>query len=606
MDSESPLWSPDGRQLLFLSRRAGDERSQLYLLPSDGGEARRLTRLKEGVVSAAWSPDGKRVAFLSPVDPAAGSRPTKGEGRPYASDVEVVGTAFWKLNGKGSLLRKRAHLFVVHSRGGRPVQLTDGDWSVGGAYLIPWAYTFSNDGQRIFYVATPDPSDDWVVARQADLHVVNLDGTGCKKNTEFPGAFLAVRQSPTGELIAIGNDMERSWASPNRLWRVDPETGGTEVVLPDLDLSIGDSMNCDVRFPTRSHDPWISPDGERVRFRVTHGPAVRLAEVHLAKRQLAWLTPPDQSVLGWHSTPGGDLRVEVRTTMTEMPELWAADQTGEVRRVTRLNARLLATRKVFAARHVPFTASDGARVDAWVHTPRRLRKGHRPLLLGIHGGPKTVYGHAFFLEFQILAGAGLAVAFSNPRGSDGYGTDWAHAVFGHYGERDYHDLMECVDHVLSMDLGLDPERLGVSGGSYGGFMTNWIIGHTDRFKAAVSQRGISDWVSFFGTSDIGFFFCPDQVGGLPWTDPDRYRDKSPLTYAEAMRTPLLIIHSEQDLRCPFGQAEELFVTLRRLDGDVRLARFPDETHELSRAGSPKRRMERLRLIVEWLREQLSA
>ncbi len=406
-------------------------------------------------------------------------------------------------------------------------------------------------------------------------------------------------------LLAIGSLMEQGWASPNHLWSVDPETGTTRPVETGVDRSMGDAINCDVRFPGRQHEPWISSDGRRALVRVTDRAAVRLAEINLESGALSWSSPEDVSVLAFHSTPDGASRVELRTSMTELPELWVAAGDAPLRRLTKLNDRLLAQRQVFPGLPANVTASDGAQVEAWIQGAAQGKRPKRPLILAIHGGPKTVYGHAFMLEFQMLAGSGFAVLTSNPRGSDGYGTDWAVAVHAHYGERDYQDLMEVVDHALEADLGVDPQRLGVSGGSYGGFMTNWIVGHTDRFHAAVSQRGISNWESFFGTSDIGYFFSPEHIGALPWEDPGRYREKSPLTYAERIRTPLLIIHSEKDLRCPIEQAEQLFVYLKRLERDVRLARFPDESHELSRSGSPKRRMERLRLILSWFEERLA-
>lgn len=600
----SPLWSPDGRYLLFLSKRAGDEKKQIYLLPADGGEARRLTKAEGGVTSAEWSPDGKHIVYRALIAPRERAGSKNGDDKSYSSDVQVLDQALWRLNGLGSRLNQRAHIFVVSRRGGKPVQLTDGAWSVGGPFHTQVACTFSIDGNRIYYIATPDPDDDWTAARRVDIYVVKLDGSGRRRITDFPGMFTAVRQSATGELIAIGNDMTLGTASPQRLWSIDLESGQYTAVQPGLDLSLGDGMNCDVRFRTKDHDPWISLDGSKIRVRITQQSAVRLAEVDLEEKSLSWLTPDEVSVLGWHSTPDGSLRVDIRSTMTTLPELWAIDVHGRERRITRLNDRLLARRKVFPAHPVHFTASDGKEVEGWVHLPHTSRNSSQPLVLAIHGGPKTVYGHAFFIEFQMIAGAGMAVAFSNPRGSDGYGAEWAYAVHGRYGERDYQDLMEFVDHLLSLDLGLDPERLGVGGGSYGGFMTNWIIGHTDRFSAAVSQRGISNWASFFGTSDIGYFFNPDHVGGLPWSDPGLYREKSPLTYVESIHTPLLLIHSENDLRCPIEQAEQLFTYLKRIGRMVRLARFPEETHELSRSGKPNRRMERLRLILEWFRERL--
>ncbi len=602
-DAEAPLWSPDGQQLLFLSKHGEDEKKQIYLLPADGGEAQRLTSIDTGVRWAEWSPDGRSIACLSDIDPRKKARSR--EARPLADDVQVIDTAFWQFNGLGSRIDKRHHLFVIPARGGRPRQLSDGPWSIGGPFPLSEPVCFGLDGQWLYYLATPDPADDWAAARRVEIFVIRRDGKERRQLTDFGGMFNAVRMSPAGELLAIGSLMEQGWASPNRLWSVDPETGTTRPVETGVDRSMGDAINCDVRFPGRQHEPWISSDGRRALVRVTDRAAVRLAEINLESGALSWSSPEDVSVLAFHSTPDGASRVELRTSMTELPELWVAAGDAPLRRLTKLNDRLLAQRQVFPGLPANVTASDGAQVEAWIQGAAQGKRPKRPLILAIHGGPKTVYGHAFMLEFQMLAGSGFAVLTSNPRGSDGYGTDWAAAVHAHYGERDYQDLMEVVDHALEADLGVDPQRLGVSGGSYGGFMTNWIVGHTDRFHAAVSQRGISNWESFFGTSDIGYFFSPEHIGALPWEDPGRYREKSPLTYAERIRTPLLIIHSEKDLRCPIEQAEQLFVYLKRLERDVRLARFPDESHELSRSGSPKRRMERLRLILSWFEERLA-
>lgn len=602
MDSNSPEWSPDGSQLLFLSKRGGDEESQLYLMPADGGEARRLTEIEGGVRSARWSTDGRHVLFLSPVaETGEGGE----EEEPFAEDVQVIESALWRLNGVGSFLEKRHHLFVVPARGGKPRQLTQGPWNVGGHFLYPNSYLQAGGEERVYYLASPDPGDDWLAARRMEVHSVGLDGADRRQLTEFGGVFLGLAWSPLGELVAIGNDLAHGWASPSRLYRIDPATGEHREVPIDQDLGIGDAINCDVRFTSRSPEPWISSDGKKARVRYTDRGAVRLAEVDLEAGGLEWLSGEGASVLAYDCPPQGEQWVEIRTTITDMPELWAHRREGKPLQLTALNKRLAASREALPARRLPFTASDGAQVESWALLPPGLPSGDGwPSVLAIHGGPKTVYGHAFMLEFQMLAGMGFGVLFCNPRGSDGYGTEWAEAVQGHYGERDYDDLMECVNHALSLELGLDPGSLGVSGGSYGGFMTNWIVGHTDRFRAAISQRGISNWDSFYGTSDIGYFFNPDHVGALPWEDPELYREKSPITYAPQVETPLLLIHSEQDLRCPIEQAEQFFVYLRRLGKEVKLARFPEDTHELSRSGTPSRRMERLRLILDWFQSHL--
>jgi dipeptidyl aminopeptidase/acylaminoacyl peptidase len=225
------------------------------------------------------------------------------------------------------------------------------------------------------------------------------------------------------------------------------------------------------------------------------------------------------------------------------------------------------------------------------------------MLLQIHGGPRAQYGEAFFLEFQLLAGLGYCILYMNPRGSQGYGEEHTRAIIGDWGRLDYEDLMAGVDHVLSMGF-VDPDRLGVLGGSYGGYMTNWIIGHTDRFKAAITMRCLSNAVSFTGTSDIGYLL-KDEFKGVPWDDHEKLWALSPLAYVKNVATPLLIIHSDGDLRCPFEQAEQMYVALKMLRKEVEMVRYPEENHDLSRAGRPDRRVDRLKRIVAWFEKHLS-
>lgn len=245
-------------------------------------------------------------------------------------------------------------------------------------------------------------------------------------------------------------------------------------------------------------------------------------------------------------------------------------------------------------------SSDGRRIQGWVMAPVGCDPGRKyPAILEIHGGPHTMFGEAFFFEFQYLCSLGYAVIFANPRGSHGYGQEFVHACCNDYGGMDYADLMAATDDAVRRFPFIDPERLGVTGGSYGGFMTNWIVARTNRFRAAVTQRSISNWTSFTGSSDIGFYFTEEELGETPWSDPERMRRLSPLSYVQRIATPLLIIHSEQDLRCPIEQAEQLFTALRRLDRTVRFLRFPGSSHELSRSGKPVLRVERLKAIGDW-------
>ncbi|MFL6559469.1 MAG: alpha/beta hydrolase family protein, partial [Bacillus sp. (in: firmicutes)] len=253
---------------------------------------------------------------------------------------------------------------------------------------------------------------------------------------------------------------------------------------------------------------------------------------------------------------------------------------------------------------IEYEGANGRKIHGWLMKPVdfEARKKY-PLLLEIHGGPHAMYGNTYMNEFQILAAEGYAVLYVNPRGSHGYGQDFVNAVRGDYGGGDYQDLMLAVDYVLAEFDFIDETRLGVTGGSYGGFMTNWIVGHTNRFKAAVTQRSISNWISFYGVSDIGYYFTEWQIDG-DFRDVHKLWKHSPLAYIDNVETPLLILHSEKDYRCPIEQAEQLYISLKRLGKKTKFVRFPEENHELSRSGKPSLRKSRLDYIVEWFRAEI--
>jgi dipeptidyl aminopeptidase/acylaminoacyl peptidase len=250
-------------------------------------------------------------------------------------------------------------------------------------------------------------------------------------------------------------------------------------------------------------------------------------------------------------------------------------------------------------------------VDAWIVRPAEFEEGTRyPMLLNIHGGPFTQYSVGFFDEFQVYAGAGYAVVYSNPRGSSGYSEAWGRAIRGPgeglgpgWGSVDYEDVMAVAEEAVARFDFIDPDRLGVIGGSYGGYMTSWIVGHSNRFKAACSERSVNNMVSMYGSSDVGWVF-KGYHGEFVHDDVDTYLRMSPWTYAKQIETPLLILHSEDDLRCNIEQAEVLFTTLRLLKKDVELVRFPAESHELTRSGNPAHRVMRFELLLEWFDRHL--
>jgi len=279
----------------------------------------------------------------------------------------------------------------------------------------------------------------------------------------------------------------------------------------------------------------------------------------------------------------------------------AAGELGRsLRCLTQLNAELLSSRFVATPERVEFTGADGWTIEGWIMKPRGFDpKKKWPLVLEVHGGPHGAYGHGFFHEFQMLAGRGYAVLLTNPRGSHAYGEKFSTACVGDWGGKDYEDLMAGVDHAVALGW-IDPKRLYVTGGSYGGFMTNWIVGHTDRFRAAATQRSISNNVSAFGVSDIGWHFWEHEMGDAsPWRDPQKLIERSPLTYVPNVKTPVLILHAERDLRCPIEQAEQFFTALRLHGVQTQFVRFPDDNHDLTRGGKPRNRVEHAKRIADW-------
>jgi dipeptidyl aminopeptidase/acylaminoacyl peptidase len=304
---------------------------------------------------------------------------------------------------------------------------------------------------------------------------------------------------------------------------------------------------------------------------------------------------------GYSASADGRLLTFAASTPVAPAEVFACRADGgDERGLTELNRAWLETVALSAPERFRFTRA-GFELDVWVMRPAGFVAGRRyPTLLNIHGGPHAQYGHNFFDEFQVYAGAGYAVVYTNPRGGQGYGEAFAQAVVGDWGGGDYADVMAALDEAIARDPFIDPDRLGVLGGSYGGFLTSWIVGHTRRFKAACSERAVNCQYTMFGTSDIGASFNVAELGGpMPWEDMARYIERSPLTYAKDVVTPLLIIHSEDDLRCPIEQGEQLFVALKKLRREVRFIRFPGENHEMSRSGKPRHRLERFRHILDW-------
>lgn len=596
----APRWSPDGSALAFVSAERDGDRPQLFLLPLEGGEPRLLTSLKRGAGTPVWSPDGARLAFSARVDiPDIAVREGQPEDPKKTPRVRIITRVRHKGDGEGLLEAVRRHLFVLDiASGGQPRQVTDGDWD-------DTEPTWSPDGKMLAFVSNRERDRD--LSSFSDIWVVSASGGRARRLTEHRGESGSPTFSPDGQQVAyLGHQRGMTYGVPTELLLVAADGGPSRPVVDGFGEEVGNVILSDVRDPGATQRPVWSSDGRTLLAPVSRRGRVEIVRFTPRTGRTETVVGGDREVGTFSVAADGQHLVCTVADPTHPYEVFAVARRAE-RQLSHENDAVLADIEVVTPERFAFISTDGAEVEGWLMRPpasagARAGSAHQkwPLVLEIHGGPETMYGWTFVHEFQCIAARGYAVLYTNPRGSRGYGEEFDARISASWGTQDADDCLAAVDAALSRTRWLDPARVGVTGGSYGGFMTAWLIGHTQRFQAAVSQRGCYNMASFYGTSDIGPWFGDYVLGCPPYENEEHYRARSPLTYAPAMRTPLLLIHSEQDLRCPIEQAEQLFVRLRRIGKvDVEMVRFPEESHNLSRSGRPDRRIERLEQIVGW-------
>ncbi len=583
-----PRWSPDGLQILFLSRgREPEKKTQLYVIPSSGGEARLAADMDERVSNPAWAQDSNQVLFISRVW-------TKGKPK---SDVKVIRRINYKLNGVGTFEGRRNHVFTTRM-GGNPKQVTEGDFDVQAAKWAP-------DGRSIGFITNMEEDADLKLIR--DIYLTPSGGGKPRRLTGGDHVITDFSWSHNGDQIAFtGHSKPEEPAANFDLWVMQSEGGDPRNLTADFDRSLGRGVGSDLRVATPDPGAVWSPDADTIYFVTASIPHSNVYKVGVDGGRVEAVTT-GRTVDGFSLSANGEVMAFNSMDATHPAELYVRDRKSE-RRLTDFNGRLLSRLNLSSPEHFTFVNPLGEEIDGWVIRPPDFEEGRRyPAVLEIHGGPRSVYGDAIFHEFQLLAAEGYVVIYTNPRGSAGYGEDYAAVLMGHYSEIDYEDLMAFVDDSLERFQFIDRDRLGVTGGSYGGYMTNWMVSHTDRFRAAVTFRSICNWVSKFGCSDIGYM-QPESIAGDPdyWEQMEKHLARSPIRYAKRVKTPTLIVHSENDLRCPMEQAEQWFVALKFQGVPTELLRFPDETHELSRSGKPKHREERLRHMLRWFDKYLKS
>jgi dipeptidyl aminopeptidase/acylaminoacyl peptidase/CubicO group peptidase (beta-lactamase class C family) len=577
----SPRWSPDGRRLLFLSTRDGGA-PQLYVIAVDGGEAARITDVPGGADSPCWSPDGTRIAFTSVVSDARYDEP--GDRQPPRRITRFG----WRSDDAGWTCDRFSQLFVTDARpASTPVQLTDGPFH-------DTSPAWSPDGTRLAFVSAREPGADR--SRGNHLYLVPPWGGEVARLTSGQHHHGAPAWSPDGDQIACRYRADvDSWPRNGQIAVIDARTGDARLLTGQMDVNCA-PMN-EQREPV-----W---DGESVVF-----PAELHGNTYLFRAPADGSRGPEAILGGDRVVSAHDLRagtlIHAEHSAAVPAELFQGD-----RRLTYLTQRFRDDVELCPAERFQAVSVDGSAVDAWMIRPAGFQPGVRyPVLLFIHGGPFYQYRDGFLDEFQVAAGAGYAVVYSNPRGSSGYGEAWARAIAGPRGlldpdtRPDFQDLMAVMDEALARFDFCDAERTGVLGGSYGGFMTAWIIGHTDRFRAACTERAVIDQLSQLGTSDLAGPWGDEDWGGQPYADLSPILAHSPISYVRAMHTPVLIVHAEHDLRASIGQAEELFTALRALRREVEFVRFPSGNHNLSRKGPPHYRVSRFDIILDWFDRHL--
>lgn len=596
----SPIWSPDGSQIAFLSNRADKEKpAQIYLIPFTGGEARPLTQIAGSINYLSWSPDGKRILCqVRKTDSEVLEREKDEQKKKLGVVSRHYDRLYYKLDGYGYLPHERWHIWMVEASSGKARQLTD--HAVWDDNQPAW----SPDGQTIAFFSnrTPDPDSE---PDKIDLFLLPIRGAEPKKIPTPAGSKVDPSFSPDGKWIAYyGSEGEGLHYKNMSLWIVPTDGSSVPKNLTEkYDLHCSAWTINDLGQPETMPPTW-STDGKEIYFPVVyHGSSV-VKSIDQDGNNL-------QSVIGEGGVVNGCSLSQSQPQMAysygkmdDPNQVYVMDlKTGQPTCLTQLN-RWLQDVDLGKIKEVWFKGPDGNDLQGWVLTPPGFDPSKKyPSIMEIHGGPLTQYGNYFMHEFYYLAAGGYVVYFCNPRGGRGYGEAHAGAIWGDWGKNDYADLMAWAD-VLEKEPYIDRNKMGITGGSYGGYMTIWVVGHTQRFEAAVTQRCVSNFVSMWGSSDFNWSFQYELSNKPPFEDLQFYWDHSPIAYIGNCKTPMKVIHNENDHRCPIEQGEQVFVALKRLGIDTEFVRFPEEFHGLSRNGRTDRRIVRLGHIRGWFDKYL--
>ncbi len=583
----SPRWSPDGTRIAYASNAGGSQ--QLYVRWMDTGQTALVTNLQHSPQDVAWSPDGSWLAFSmlvpSDTEPLA-QMPEKPEGAEWAKPVKVIEQTYYRADGEGYLEPGFSHIFVVPSTGGTPRQVTQGDYNHGGS--LSWM----PDSKRIVFSA--NRSEDWRLdPQESDVFVVEIESGRLSQLTERDGPDASPVVSPDGRRIAyIGFDEHKRGYENAILYVMNSDGSNVRALTSDLDRSV-------------SSPAWLG-NGRGIFVSYDDHGMGRLAYVTLDGEISAFEHSVSGESLGRPYTSGSFSVSENGTyaftygTALRPADVAVSRNGRDARQLTALNEDLLGQRDLARVEAVTWeSAHDGLPIEGWIAYPPGYEQGKRyPLILEIHGGPYAAYGPNFSAEIQRYAAEGFVVLYANPRGSTSYGADFAHEIQYAYPGHDYDDLMSGVDYVIERGIA-DPERLFVTGGSGGGVLSAWIVGKTDRFRAAVVAKPVINWLSFVLTADMYPFFRMAWFSEDPWVAPEQYWELSPLSLVGNVTTPTALMTGEEDYRTPISESEQFYQALKLRQVDTALIRVPGASHDI--AGRPSSLVAKTDNIMAWFR-----
>ena len=598
-DSESNFKWYDNNSLVFTSLRdpkdkekkdEGNEITVLYKLSLKGGEAKKFLTINKNIISYEFLQDNTIIASVSfdqnqkdLLDLSESEIKDELKKRKEEKDYEVLEEIPYWSNGGGFTSKERSRLALFNEDGSFDRYLQDKNTSAFGLDL-------NNDKSKVVFMGSTNKGKE---SLYNDIYLFSIKDKSVQKLDLPEISYSSVYFLNDETIILTGSDMKKLGINENNKFYIfNLNTKEFKCITEDLDLSTGNSVGSDSRYGSSKSRKVIN---EKLYFVSTEGINSYLNRIDI-NGQIEKIITEEGSIDGVSIYKDDIYYIGMKRN--SLQELFTLKD-NESHQLTTYNDWVKKERYISAPVHLSLKIENNMTIDGFILKPINYDSTKTyPAVVEIHGGPKTVYGTVFYHELQLLASEGYFVIYSNPRGSDGKGNEFSD-IRGKYGDIDYEDLMGFTDLALTEYPNIDKDNLFVTGGSYGGFMTNWIIGHTNRFKAAASQRSISNWISMFNTTDIGYYFADDQTGATPWSNMDQMWDQSPLKYADKVKTPTLFIHSEQDYRCWLTEGLQMFTALKYHNVDSRLCLFKEENHELSRSGNPKHRLRRLNEILNW-------